>query len=198
MSTLVQAASTDGFLWVRFTAEAAEIRVTMTRYKDKVWQEGAVEVYLRPPGDPCLYEFQVSPIGTVRDLRVHDPGGPVQVFDDSWSCAGWVTDARIRRDAQRNVCGWDAVFGIPWGAFGASVPAGGDGRWRIGAFRLEWDPDEFSALRAGGGGDPHGEDFLVDMALAPSMEHGGPANRMSIIAPTAMLPRDAGGEIRAW
>jgi hypothetical protein len=197
MPTRVQTAATPEHLWVRFAAEATDIRATMSRYKDKVWQEGAVEVYLQPPGDPCLYEFQVSPIGTVRDLRVHDPGGPAQVYDDSWSCAGWITDARIRRDEARNVCGWDALFGIPWAAFDAPSPFQDEASWSVGAFRLEWAPDEFGALAAGGSGDAHGPEFRVDMALQSSAGDGEPANRMSITAP-ARPPRAGGGETRAW
>ncbi|MFS0911209.1 carbohydrate-binding family 9-like protein [Microbacterium sp. 179-I 3D2 NHS] len=198
MPTLVQVAVTPEHLWARFTADAVDIRATLSRYKDKVWQEQAVEIYLRPPGDACLYEFQVSPIGTVRDLRVHDPGGAAQRYDDSWSCLGWVTDARIRRDAGRDVCGWDAVLGIPWSAFGASAPAPDGASWRIGAFRLEWGPDEFSALRAGGDADAHGDGFLLDMIVEPPRADDRPANRMIITAPATRSPSGAEGETRAW
>jgi hypothetical protein len=168
MPTTTQVARWGSLLLVRFGATARSIRATMSRYKDKVWQEGAVEVYLRPPGSPRLYEFQVSPIGTTRDLVVHDPGGPAQRFDDSWSCEGLRTEARIRRDARGDASGWDAMFAIPLqsmaeaGAPGAAGSADAPG-WRLGCFRLEYDPEEFGALLSDAGADAHADVFLVDL-----------------------------------
>lgn len=171
-------AEAGGVLWARFECEATAIRATMTRYKDKVWTEGAVEIYLRPdPGGP-LFEFQVSPLGTCRDLRVADPGGPEQVFDDSWSCAGLVTDARVLRDGGGGIRGWSAVFGIPLSGVAASesdgaVASGGLEGWGLGAFRLEYDPEEFSALRWHPALDAHDEAFLCRIRLDEGINPSG-------------------------
>jgi hypothetical protein len=117
----------------------------MTRYKDRVWLEDAVEAYVAAPADPHLYEFQVNPIGTARDLRVVEPGSAGQRFDDSWSCAGWVTRAAIDRGRDRNVRSWRAMIGLPWRSL-SDAAADADG-WRIALFRIERDPEEFSGLR---------------------------------------------------
>lgn len=165
--TVVQFAELHDVLWVRFECEATSIRATMTRYKDKVWTEGAVEVYLRPTRDGPLYEFQLSPIGTCRDLRVHDPGGPQQSYDDSWSCEGLQTDARIHRNDRGEVRGWSAVFGIPLSSVGRWLGGELERSWKLGAFRLEYDPEEFSALRSHPTRDAHSSDFLCAARLDP-------------------------------
>ncbi len=162
MSTAVQLVRADDRLVARFVCAARSIRATMTHYKDKVWQEGAVQVYLRPPGDPRLYEFQLSPLGTTRDLLVHDPGTPAQVFDDSWSCEGLATAAWIHRDEDGKVEGWEAAFMIPLAAMVGADVASAAG-WRVGVFRLECDPVEFGALAADPTAGAHADVFLVDL-----------------------------------
>jgi len=144
--TYVRLAADHHAIWLRFECPAATILATMHRYKDKVWQEDAVEVYLKPPRDPYLYEFQLSPIGTTRDLRVVDAGHPHQIFDDSWSCRGLVTEASVAEDGHSSPVRWEAMFGLPWAAFGQSAPWNQQDTWRIGLFRIERDPEEFSGL----------------------------------------------------
>jgi len=169
MPTTAQVVVAQGVVAVRFRCAARSVRVTMSRYKDKVWQEGAVEVYLRPPGDSRLYEFQVNPIGTTRDLVVHDPGTAAQAFDDSWSCAGLRTSARVERDRQGDLAHWEAMFAIPMQAMaGTELGPGHRGGhpgsgWRIGLFRLEYDPEEFGALAADADADAHADVFLTDL-----------------------------------
>ncbi len=143
--TEVRVGHTDDALWLHYTCSARTVRATMTRYKERVWLEDAVEAYVAAPGDPNLYEFQVNPIGTARDLRVVDPGARGQRFDDGWSCAGWVTQAAIDRGADRNIAAWRALIGLPWRSLSAAPPGGGG--WRLGLFRIERDPEEFSGLR---------------------------------------------------
>jgi cellulose/xylan binding protein with CBM9 domain len=143
--TDVRVAYTETALWLLYTCAAQTVRATMTRYKERVWLEDAVEAYVVAPADPHLYEFQLNPIGTGRDLRVIDPGTPHQRFDDGWSCAGWVTGTAIDRGADRNVRGWRAMMGLPWRSLSPHAPRSPG--WRIGLFRIERDPEEFSGAR---------------------------------------------------
>jgi hypothetical protein len=83
--TRVRVLSSPDALWLRYECDADRIAATMTRYKDKVWTEGAVEAYLMPLGADYLYEFQVSPLGTRRDLRVDAPGRERQAYVDDWT-----------------------------------------------------------------------------------------------------------------
>lgn len=143
--TSVRVGWTEDALWVRFGCTASTVRATMTRYKDRVWQEDAVEVYLRTPADPYLYEFQLNPIGTARDLRVSRAGDEDQEFDDSWACTGLITTAAIDRGPDRNISGWRAMFGFPWRSFPAPGPH--PSGWQIGLFRIERESAEFGGLR---------------------------------------------------
>jgi hypothetical protein len=144
-ATDVRVGHTEDALWLHYTCAAGTVRATMTHYKERVWLEDAVEAYVVAPDDPHLYEFQVNPIGTARDLRVVDPGTPGQHFDDGWSCAGWVAEAAIDRGADRNVRAWRALIGLPWRSLSPRSPYAAG--WRIGLFRIERDPEEFSGLR---------------------------------------------------
>ncbi len=140
--TTVKLAATGRGLWIHFACAAGTIIATMTEYKDKVWQEDAVEVYLQPPGDSCMYEFQLSPIGTCRDLRVIRPWSPDRYFDDTWSCDGLETATALHGRDTGACEGWQAMFGIPWRAVGRG--AGAEPGWRIGVYRIERDPLEYS------------------------------------------------------
>lgn len=142
-ATEVQLVATMRALWVRFRCIAGSVQATMSRYKDKVCQEDAVEVYLRPPGEDHLFEFQLNPIGTFRDLRVWNSGLPGQRYDDSWSCGGASTEARIDR-ADGAIKAWWAMFKLPWHSLDEASPKAS--RWGIGLFRIERDPLEYSSL----------------------------------------------------
>ncbi|MBI3428888.1 MAG: hypothetical protein HY050_02270 [Actinobacteria bacterium] len=159
-ATFVQFVDASGLLWVRFHCIAKDIQATMNKYKDKVWKEGAVEIYLQTPSDSVLYEFQLSPIGTFRDLRVLDPGGNDQRFDDTWSCQHVVVEARINRDQRGDVCSWDGMFGIPWESVQPPNEKERRNGWLLGAFRLEYHPVEFSALATHSLLDAHDRYFL--------------------------------------
>jgi len=143
--TRVRLLCTGEHLWVRFDCAADAVTATMTRYNDKVWQEDAAEVFIWPPGDEYLYEFQLSPRGIHRDLRVAAHGSGEQTFDDSWRCDGLRTEAAITYCDGR-LRKWHALFGVPRALFG-DLPAGEPPM--VGLFRITRSPvEEFSALRA--------------------------------------------------
>lgn len=142
--TQVALLCTRQHLWVRFDCTADAITATLTRYNDKVWQEDAAEVFLWPPGEGCLYEFQLSPRGIHRDLRVVAPGTSEQSFDDSWQCVGLRTESTIKY-ADGRLRGWHALLGLPVALLGD--PATRDPPL-VGTFRINRNPvEEFSALR---------------------------------------------------
>jgi hypothetical protein len=143
---------------VRFRAESLTIRATLKQYKAKVWREDAAEVYLVPPSRRALYEFQINPIGTVRDLLVMDFGTAAQRFDDSWCCGGLITAASVSVDSVGRTFGWQATFGIPWLEMSDAPNAPG---WQIALFRMEKGPADCSGLvSAPGVTDLHNSQLL--------------------------------------
>ncbi|MEU8825378.1 hypothetical protein [Streptomyces sp. NPDC048636] len=165
-ATSVRFADDGAALWAFFDCAATDLRATMTRYKDKVWTEGAVEIFLRPSDATWLAEFQLSPIGTRRDLRVEDPGGGAQTYDDTWSCAGFEGWTTLRRSERGDLTGWQALMRIPWDSVSPAPRSDG---WTIGAFRWEYSPLEFSGLAMHPDLDAHDAHFLVPL----SREDGG-------------------------
>jgi hypothetical protein len=163
-ATQVQFATGGGAIWARFRCVAHDISTTMSRYKDKVWTEGAVEVFLRPPNCSDLYEFQLSPIGTKRDLRVVNPGGADQFYDDTWCCDGFSGEAQILRDERGDVSGWDALIGVPIASIVPESADCGVVGWRVGAFRWEYNPLELSGLSSHPDLDAHDGHFLAKLA----------------------------------
>lgn len=144
--TTARLTTTEEHVHARFDCRANAVVATMTSYKDKVWMEDAVEMFVWPDGDPYLYEFQLSPAGVCRDLRVADHGGAGQAFDGDWRCHGLDTRASLRKDEEGRLVGWTGDIIVPWAGLGRSGPPGS---WRVGLFRIHrTDPEEFSALRA--------------------------------------------------
>jgi hypothetical protein len=165
--TTVRLLHSDDMLAIRYVCEADEIIARMTAYKDKVWTEGAVEAYVRPPGSASLYEIQVSPLGTMRDLRVEEPGTEDQVFDDSWICDGLDAQTWITTDASERPTRWEVLLRLPWRSLAPAPPSAGTATWHVGLFRWEYRPVEFTALTTHGGVDAHDGRFLAELELLP-------------------------------
>jgi hypothetical protein len=132
-------------LHVRFDCEDRDAWGTYQRRDDPVYEEEAVEVFLAPgEGDPTRYfEFEVSPLGTLFDTRIHNPTSQRvdMMGDSSWDCPGvrWAAGpGTVRQD-------WWAVLSIPWRGL---VPSGDLPRiWRANLYRIERPRDgepEFS------------------------------------------------------
>lgn len=136
----------DEALYVRFDCEDRDAWGTHERRDDPLYEEEAVEVFLAPgEADPTVYfEFEVSPLGTVFDARIHNPSSQRtdMTGDPSWDCPGlrWaVGRLRERQD-------WWAVLAIPWAGLlpSGELPA----VWRANFYRIERPCDtepEFSA-----------------------------------------------------
>jgi hypothetical protein len=133
-------------LYVRFDCEDRDAWGTYERRDDPVYEEEAVEVFLAPgEEDPTRYfEFEVSPLGTVFDARIHNPTSRRidMTGDPSWDCPGLRWAAGRSRERQD----WWAVLAIPWTGLlapGEELPA----VWRANFYRIERPRDgepEFS------------------------------------------------------
>ncbi|HEV2852663.1 MAG TPA: carbohydrate-binding family 9-like protein [Thermoanaerobaculia bacterium] len=123
-------------LYVRFDCEDRDAWGTYERRDDPVYEEEAVEVFLAPgEEDPTRYfEFEVSPLGTVFDARIHNPTSrrADMTADPSWDCPGlrWAAGrSRKRQD-------WWAVLAIPWAGLLSAVEELPK-VWRANFYRIE-------------------------------------------------------------
>jgi hypothetical protein len=128
----------DEALYVRFDCEDRDAWGTYERRDDPVWEEEAVEVFLAPGAeDPTRYfEFEVSPIGTVFDARIHNPTSQRidMTGDPSWDCPGLRWAAGPLKERQD----WWAALAIPWA--GLLPPSPSKERpavWRANFYRIE-------------------------------------------------------------
>jgi hypothetical protein len=165
--TTVRAAWDEQALHVRFECWDRHAWGTMTRRDDPLYQEEAVEVFLAPLatlappapilGDPTVYlEFEVSPLGTLWDGRIHNPTSRRAdlVSDAAWDCPGvrWqagrlavpaVSGATARQD-------WWAELVLPWEGIAGIAPGESPvpKLWRANFYRIErpeGGPPEFTA-----------------------------------------------------
>ena len=141
-------------LYLAFDCQDSDIRATLTQRDDRVWQEEAVEALIAPYGDlRHYYEFQCSPINTVRDLKVINPNLRAEnlSFDGSWDCKGWQTAVHsktIYSDSVQMINGWWAEWCIPLKTM-LDSPAGpilSGEEWRINLYRIDrWPLEEYSS-----------------------------------------------------
>lgn len=141
-------------LYLAFICQDKDIRATFQQRDDRVWQEEAIEAFIAPYGDlRHYYEFQCSPINTVRDVKVTNPNLRAEklVFEGEWNCAGWQTAVSTHfthEEPDAKPCGWCAEWRIPLQALldpqaGPILPGE---EWRINFYRIDrWPQEEFSS-----------------------------------------------------
>jgi hypothetical protein len=143
--TTVRVCYNSQAFFVRFECEDRDIWGSYTERDDPIYEEEVVEVFIAPgeatPVD--YYEFEVSPLGTLLDLTVHNPDSDRATIrlDFGWNCPG------LRWFAGRDQTNgrWWGVYVFPWAAIGA--PGELPTRWRANFYRIERPhgaPAEFS------------------------------------------------------
>jgi hypothetical protein len=143
--TRVRLYSDETALHVRFDCADRDAWGTYSRRDDPLYEEEAVEVVLAPGGeDPARYfEFEVSPLGTLFDARIHNPTSlrADMEADPAWDCPGLRWSAGRGTERQD----WWAILSIPWTAI--SPPGELPRIWRANLYRIERPRDgepEFS------------------------------------------------------
>ena len=139
----------DGWnLHVRFDCDDPEPWSTLTARDAPLWQEEVVELFVAPGAEtPRRYaELELNPAGALFDALVDSPHGDRNGMrvDRDWSCAGLVTEARLRADGS----GWSARFVLPWRALAGDAEPALASIWRANFFRIDRPrnaPAEFSA-----------------------------------------------------
>ena len=129
-------------LCVRFDGRDAGVVATYRERDDPLWKEDVFEVFLSPlPAPADYFEFEVNPLGTLFDARIHSPEGrrATMQTETAWSCAGF--EASVRRRDDR----WSAALRIPLGSLSAD-PLPLPLLWRANFYRIDrGGVDEYSA-----------------------------------------------------
>jgi Carbohydrate-binding family 9 len=153
-STTVRACWDGENLYLGFECQDTDIRATFTQRDDRVWQEEAVEAFIAPYGDlRHYYEFQCSPINTIRDVKVISPNARAEnvIFDGSWDCAGWQSAVSLQSEVNNPMLKgqvWIVEWRIPLGELldPAAGPVLAGEEWRVNLFRIDrWPQEEYSS-----------------------------------------------------
>jgi hypothetical protein len=113
-----------------------------------VYKEECVEVFLAPGSDDPVdyFEFELSPLGTFFDARVHNPTSRRESMtaDLEWRARGATWKAGIDRPHSR----WSAEIRLPWAGLGFADPARLPRSWRLNLYRIDrprdGSPPEYS------------------------------------------------------
>lgn len=141
-------AYTEEFLVIGYQVWDVDIYATLTDRKAKVWQEEAVELFIRYESmEPNqYYEFQLSPKNVLRDLQITNRRGCQLEINDHWTCHGMKTAVqKIMCDSFR---GWTAEMALPLASLIKSSEKSNvlAQNWRMNVFRIDRKPRlEFSA-----------------------------------------------------
>ena len=122
-------------LYVRFDCADSDIWGVETARDSHIFNEEVVELFIAP-GDAIpvdYFEFEVSPLGTLLDLTVHNPSGERSSLrtDFAWDCPGLQWSA-VRDDSANR---WHAYLVVPWRSLGVegALPR----LWRANFYRIE-------------------------------------------------------------
>lgn len=140
LKTSVRVGHRGGILYVRFDGRDEATVATYTRRDDPLWLEDVFEVFLTPhEPSHVYYEFEVNPLGTLFDARVHSPKLRRESLrvETAWDCAD--LESRVTVRPRR----WSALLKIPLAPMNdATVSA----RWRANFYRVDrGSVDEYSA-----------------------------------------------------
>jgi hypothetical protein len=146
--TTVRVQATAEALAIAFTCADSDAWGTLKGRDAPVYKEECVEVFLAPGiDDPIDYfEFELSPLGTFFDARVHNPTGRRESMtaDLAWRAKGATWKASIDRPRSR----WSAEIRLPWSGLGFADPARLPRSWRLNLYRIDrprdGSPPEYS------------------------------------------------------
>ena len=114
--------ATESEFSASFVCEDTDAWGTFTERDDPLYLEECVELFLAPgKADPTDYfEFEVSPLGTLFDVKVHNPAGRRETMaaDVKWDAPGAACNAFIAKQFNR----WTASLVVPWADLGFPDP----------------------------------------------------------------------------
>jgi len=136
-ATTARLQATAEALTVRFECADTDAWGTLKGRDAPVYKEECVEVFLAPgTDDPRDYfEFELSPLGTFFDAKIHNPTGRRESLtaDVEWNARGATWKAAV--DASR--ARWSAEIRLPWAALGAADPSRLARAWRLNLYRID-------------------------------------------------------------
>jgi hypothetical protein len=130
----------DKFLYFSFRSTDDNIRSTMTRRDDHLWDEEVVEVFLQAnPNHPSYIELEVNPLGTMLDIFLLDIRKPLHY--ESWNSEKlkWGVHVDGTVDGKGGDREWTCEIALPFEdvVIAPHLPPRPGDRWRLNLYRVE-------------------------------------------------------------
>jgi hypothetical protein len=147
-ATTARVQATTKALTVSFACADTDAWGTLRGRDAPVYKEECVEVFIAPGAETPrdYFEFELSPLGTFFDAKIHNPTGRRESMsaDLAWDAAGASWKASIDQANAR----WTAEMRLPWAALGFPDPARLPRHWRLNLYRIDrprdGSPPEYS------------------------------------------------------
>ena len=136
-ATTARLQATREMLIIGFECVDADAWGTLKGRDAPVYKEECVEVFLASGSDDPrdYFEFELSPLGTFFDARIHNPTGRRESMtaDLEWNARGATWKATV--DAAKGR--WSAEMRLPWAALGVPDPSRIPRAWRLNLYRID-------------------------------------------------------------
>jgi hypothetical protein len=146
--TRATARATAQALTISFTCDDTDAWGTLKGRDAPVYKEECVEVFLAPGAADAkdYFEFELSPLGTFFDARIHNPTGRRESLsaDLEWSARGASWKAAVDKAGGQ----WTAELRLPWAGLGFPDGVARPAIWRLNLYRIDrprdGSPPEYS------------------------------------------------------
>jgi len=129
----VRCVRTDTTLWVLADIEDLDIHNPITEFNAPAFATGdAFEMFLRPPGQEAYYEFHVSPLNQLFQLRIPRRNRPAE----AQKITEFVIESRVRVMPEQDR--WEVLAGIPLARVAEAGPLRDGDRWLFSFSRYDY------------------------------------------------------------
>jgi len=144
-TTAASVQATTEALTIAFICADTDAWGTLKGRDAPVYKEECVEVFLAPGADDPrdYFEFELSPLGTFFDARIHNPTGRRESLsaDVEWNAKGATWKANVEKAKAR----WSAEIRLPWSSLGFPSPMRLPRTWRLNLYRIDRPRDGSAA-----------------------------------------------------
>ncbi|MCE5250032.1 T9SS type A sorting domain-containing protein [bacterium] len=137
----------DTSLYIAFICEDPDVWATYTAHDAHLWEEEVTEIFIDPDGDGLDYlEFEISPLGTLLDLRMTKAYSEGGKSDFAWNLDGFTAGIGVEgtlNDKSDTDVRWICEAALPFKGLAFTAPTmnfppkNGDA-WRLNLYRYEY------------------------------------------------------------
>jgi hypothetical protein len=133
LPSTVRCVRSETTLWVLADLQDLDIHNPITEFNAPAFATGdAFEMFFRPPRQEAYYEFHVSPLNQLFQLRIPRQNRPAE----AQKIAEYRIESRVRLMPERNR--WEVLAGIPFARVAEAGPVRDGDRWLFSFSRYDY------------------------------------------------------------